>query len=137
MVLVHSLPLLHCTPSSLVGKHTPVGSQYLPDPHGSDVLQPPEHLVASAHWFDEHGVVVAVEHAPAPLQKVAVVAEPFEQLPGTHWTLFPGYAQALPFVPSQLLVHGGVPAHAARGRRGEPEIIRHLPRFMDSAQDSH
>jgi hypothetical protein len=42
-------------------------------------LQPPEHLVPSAHWFDAHADAGPVWHAP-PLQVPAVVSTPLAQL---------------------------------------------------------
>jgi hypothetical protein len=47
--LMHSAPVWQLMPFALVGKQTPVASQYLPALQGRVVLQPLEHLVVSAH----------------------------------------------------------------------------------------
>jgi hypothetical protein len=93
--LVHSMPLEHETPLAFVGWQEAVASQYLPLPQGMPALQPPEHLLPSAHRFDEHGNVVGFVHAPAPLQLLAEVNMPFAQLlPGHCFPQVPQFAES-------------------------------------------
>lgn len=94
-LFAHSELFWHAVPFGLSGRQTPVGSQYLPALHGSAALQPPEHLVLSAHWFDGQADEPGVAHAPLPLHVDAGVNEPFAQLdPGQACPQVPQFAES-------------------------------------------
>ena len=134
LVLVHSLPLWQAVPLPLSGAQAALGVQYWPLVQGRLALQPPEHLVVSAHWLLAQLMVAAVVQAPALLQTVAEVATPPAQLAATQVTDEPANVQAAPLLPLQVPAQGAVPPQGARPLRGAPETDTHTPTLPDSAQ---
>ena len=100
--LVHWVALRQETPFALRGRQTAVASQYWPAAQGRAALQPPEHVVALAHWLVVQAAVVVLVQAPAPLQTDALVARPFVQLGAVHPTALPGNPHAFPSEPSHV-----------------------------------
>jgi hypothetical protein len=135
--LVHSAPLWQAVPLALSGAQTALELQYCAVPQGRLALQPPEHLVVSAHWLLGQLVVAAAVQAPAPLQTVAVVAEPPRQLAATQVVALPGKTQAVPPLPVQLPAQGAVPPQGARPERGVPLTVTQVPTLLVSLQPWH
>jgi hypothetical protein len=120
LVLVHSPPLWQAVPLPLSGAQAALGAQYWPLAQGRLALQPPEHLVVSAHWLLAQLMVAAVVQAPALLQTVV--------------TDEPANVQAVPLLPLHIPAQGTVPPQGARPLRGAPETDTHTPTLPDSAQ---
>jgi hypothetical protein len=134
LVLVHSAPLWQAVPLPLSGAQAALGVQYWPLAQGRLALQPPEHLVASAHWLLAQLMVAGAVQAPALLQTVAEVATPPVHFAATQVVDEPANMQAVPLPPLQFPAQGAVPPHGARLLRGAPETDTHTPRLPDSAQ---
>lgn len=102
-------------------------------------MQLPEHfpLPSVAHRLLVHGLVVAMVHAPEPLQTEALVALPPVQLAAVQTVLPSGNAHAILLVPSHCPLQAPVPPHAVRGASGAPFTGVHFPSALASLHDSH
>jgi hypothetical protein len=90
-VLVHSWSAAQAAPVCFWARQAlVVASQYMPLPQGWVALQPPEHWLASAHWFEVQLTAALMAQAPARSQNEGGCATPAAQVASAHWTSPPG-----------------------------------------------
>jgi hypothetical protein len=78
--------------------------------------------------------VVPVPHVPAPSQKAAVVNDPPLHDAAAHSVVAGGRLPQTTETPLHVAAHAPVPSQAARGARGAPVTVLHVPTLPGSAQ---